>query len=69
MYQLAWFLEQNKIYYNLAQPCWRLLYGSSTQLVLSVWSGVNVFTLDPSLGEFILVGITSFPIRVDQEFP
>ncbi|KAJ6819939.1 uncharacterized protein M6B38_398520 [Iris pallida] len=30
------------------------LYGSSCMLVLSTGSGVNGFTLDPSLGEFIL---------------
>ncbi len=30
------------------------MYGSSTQMVLTVGNGVNVFTLDPALGEFIL---------------
>ncbi|BHF84525.1 Fructose-1,6-bisphosphatase [Sparganum proliferum] len=30
------------------------LYGSSTMIVLSLGSGVNGFTLDPALGEFIL---------------
>jgi fructose-1,6-bisphosphatase I len=30
------------------------MYGSSTQLVLTVGDGVNGFTLDPSIGEFIL---------------
>ena len=30
------------------------MYGSSTQMVLTTGNGVNVFTLDPSLGEFIL---------------
>mmetsp|Transcript_21006 Transcript_21006/g.18333 ORF Transcript_21006/g.18333 Transcript_21006/m.18333 type:complete len:340 (+) Transcript_21006:74-1093(+) len=30
------------------------LYGSSTQIVLAFEDGVNGFTLDPSLGEFIL---------------
>lgn len=30
------------------------MYGSATNLVISVGSGVNGFTLDPSLGEFVL---------------
>ena len=30
------------------------MYGSATQMVISVGSGVHVFTLDPSLGEFCL---------------
>merc|ERR1712226_298426 len=30
------------------------MYGSSTQLVLTTGNGVNGFTLDPSVGEFIL---------------
>eukprot|EP00949_MAST-11_sp_MAST-11-sp1_P003488 g3488.t1 len=30
------------------------MYGSSTQLVLTTGDGVNGFTLDPSVGEFIL---------------
>jgi len=30
------------------------MYGSSTQLVLTTGAGVNGFTLDPSIGEFIL---------------
>ena len=30
------------------------IYGPSTMLVLSVGTGVHVFTLDPNLGEFIL---------------
>ena len=30
------------------------MYGSSTQLVVTFGSGVNGFTLDPSIGEFIL---------------
>jgi len=30
------------------------MYGSSTQLVLTFGNGVNGFTLDPSIGEFIL---------------
>lgn len=32
------------------------IYGPSTQLVLSVGTGVHVFTLDPDLGEFIRTG-------------
>ena len=31
-----------------------VLYGPSTMLVYSIGTGVHVFTLDPSLGEFIL---------------
>ncbi len=31
-----------------------ILYGPSTMLVYSIGSGVHTFTLDPSLGEFIL---------------
>lgn len=30
------------------------MYGSSTQLILTTGNGVNGFTLDPSIGEFIL---------------
>ena len=30
------------------------MYGSSTELVLTFGDGVNVFTLDPSIGEFLL---------------
>lgn len=30
------------------------MYGSATNLVISIGSGVNGFTLDPSLGEFVL---------------
>ena len=30
------------------------MYGSSTQLVITTGNGVNGFTLDPSIGEFIL---------------
>jgi len=30
------------------------MYGSSTQLVLTTGTGVNGFTLDPSIGEFII---------------
>ena len=30
------------------------MYGSSTQLVLTTGHGVNGFTLDPTIGEFIL---------------
>ena len=29
-------------------------YGSATQMVLTTGNGVNVFTLDPAIGEFIL---------------
>ena len=30
------------------------MYGSNCCMVLSVGSGTNVFTLDPSIGEFVL---------------
>ena len=30
------------------------MYGSSTQMVLTVGEGVQIFTLDPSIGEFLL---------------
>ena len=30
------------------------MYGAATQMVLSFGAGVSVFTLDPSIGEFIL---------------
>jgi len=30
------------------------MYGSSTQMVLSLGAGVHIFTLDPSIGEFLL---------------
>ena len=32
------------------------MYGSATQLVLTFGKGVHQFTLDPSIGEFILTG-------------
>uniref|UniRef100_A0A0R3RXR1 Fructose-1,6-bisphosphatase isozyme 2 n=1 Tax=Elaeophora elaphi TaxID=1147741 RepID=A0A0R3RXR1_9BILA len=40
------------------------LYGSATMLVLSTGSGVNGFTLDPSVGEFIL---TNQHMRIPQK--
>jgi fructose-1,6-bisphosphatase I len=30
------------------------MYGSSTQMILTWGTGVNIFTLDPSVGEFVL---------------
>jgi fructose-1,6-bisphosphatase I len=30
------------------------MYGGSTEMVLSVGDGVNVFSHDPALGEFLL---------------
>lgn len=40
-----------------------ILYGPSTLLVYSIGRGVHAFTLDPSLGEFILFAeISAFPI-------
>ena len=39
------------------------MYGAATILVLSTGKGVNGFTLDPSLGEFIL---THEDIRIPQ---
>lgn len=30
------------------------MYGSSTQMVLTLGEGVHIFTLDPSIGEFLL---------------
>lgn len=33
------------------------LYGSATAIVLSLGNGVNGFTYDPSIGEFILTDI------------
>ena len=42
-----------------------ILYGSSTMLVYSAGQGVHGFTLDPSVGEFLL----SHPnIRISEEF-
>ena len=37
------------------------MYGSATQMVLSFGEGVSVFTLDPSIGEFLL---TSANVRI-----
>ncbi|XP_024976436.1 fructose-1,6-bisphosphatase, cytosolic isoform X2 [Cynara cardunculus var. scolymus] len=47
------------------------MYGSSCTLVLSTGSGVNGFTLDPSLGEFILThpDIKSFRYVEKCKFP
>jgi fructose-1,6-bisphosphatase I len=43
-----------------------ILYGPSTMLVYSIGRGVHAFTLDPSLGEFIL---SSENIRVPEHGP
>lgn len=43
-----------------------ILYGPSTMLVYSIGSGVHSFTLDPSLGEFIL---SSENIRIPEHGP
>jgi fructose-1,6-bisphosphatase I len=43
-----------------------ILYGPSTMLVYSIGKGVHAFTLDPSLGEFIL---SSENIRVPDHGP
>lgn len=43
-----------------------ILYGPSTMLVYSIGKGVHVFTLDPSLGEFIL---SSENVRVPEHGP
>ena len=43
-----------------------VLYGPSTMLVYSIGSGVHAFTLDPSLGEFIL---SSENIRIPEHGP
>jgi len=43
-----------------------VLYGPSTMLVYSIGKGVHSFTLDPSLGEFIL---TNENIRVPEHGP
>lgn len=40
------------------------LYGSATMIVLSIGSGVNGFTYDPSIGEFIL---TDPQMRIPQQ--
>ena len=43
-----------------------ILYGPSTMLVYSIGQGVHAFTLDPSLGEFILV---NEDIRIPEHGP
>jgi len=43
-----------------------VLYGPSTQLVYTIGKGVHLFTLDPSLGEFIL---SSENIRIPEHGP
>lgn len=43
-----------------------ILYGPSTMLVYSIGNGVHAFTLDPSLGEFILANEN---IRVPEHGP
>lgn len=43
-----------------------ILYGPSTMLVYSIGRGVHAFTLDPSLGEFIL---SSENIRIPEHGP
>ncbi|WP_448560739.1 class 1 fructose-bisphosphatase [Trichothermofontia sp.] len=43
-----------------------VLYGPSTQLVYTIGKGVHLFTLDPSLGEFIL---SAENIRVPEHGP
>jgi fructose-1,6-bisphosphatase I len=43
-----------------------ILYGPSTMLVYSIGKGVHAFTLDPSLGEFIL---STENIRIPQHGP
>lgn len=40
------------------------LYGSATMIVLSIGNGVNGFTYDPSIGEFIL---TDAHMRIPQQ--
>jgi fructose-1,6-bisphosphatase I len=40
------------------------MYGSSTQMVLTYGAGVNGYTLDPSIGEFVL---THPNIRIPEE--
>lgn len=40
------------------------LYGSATMLVISLGRGVNGFTYDPSIGEFILTDIN---MRIPQQ--
>jgi fructose-1,6-bisphosphatase I len=41
-----------------------ILYGPATQLVYTLGQGVHVFTLDPSLGEFIL---TAEHVRIPEQ--
>lgn len=41
-----------------------VLYGPSTQLILTTGQGVNAFTLDPAIGEFIL---THPQIRIPEQ--
>lgn len=54
---------------DVLQPGWKqvcagyALYGSSTQLVYTTGAGVDVFTFDPTIGEFLL---TYEKIRVPQ---
>lgn len=40
------------------------MYGSSTQLVLTMGDGVDIFTLDPSIGEFLL---THRKVRIPEK--
>lgn len=40
------------------------LYGSATMLVISLGRGVNGFTYDPSIGEFILTDVN---MRIPQQ--
>jgi fructose-1,6-bisphosphatase I len=47
-----WALFHNLPYAFILTPLYR--YGSSANLVLSTGSGVNGYTLDAALGEFIL---------------
>jgi fructose-1,6-bisphosphatase I/sedoheptulose-1,7-bisphosphatase len=44
------------------------IYGPSTMLVLTVGTGVHAFTLDPTLGEFILTGENIQIPRKAKEF-
>ena len=43
------------------------MYGSATQLVLTFGSGVNVFTLDPSIGEFLLTFLSAATVACDRQ--
>lgn len=40
------------------------LYGSATAIVISLGNGVNGFTYDPSIGEFILTDVN---MRIPQQ--